>query len=254
VAAKVKLAQLLGPPLPSDVAAARADVAKAKGDLAALLARSSPASTFDLRLGQLKVKAAEQKLAVARFASRQLTVRAESPGTVTSVLTEPGAPVDGTTPIATVTDLGKLDVRVDLSEFDVARVKRGQPAKVSIDALGGASYPGVVRFAALTGTDNGGVVTFPVIVGLKPVKDVKPGMNVSVRIIVAKRHNVPQVPLEAVTHNDEDRPVVTVINNSGQTSTKPVTLGLANNKSVQIVKGVQPGQRLVLPASGGDEG
>ena len=74
------------------------------------------------------------------------------------------------------------------------------------------------------------------------------------RIIVAKRHNVPQVPLEAVTQNDEDRPVVTVINNAGQTSTKPVTLGLANNKSVQIVKGVQPGQRLVLPASGGDEG
>jgi RND family efflux transporter MFP subunit len=254
-ASRARLAQLLAPPLHSDIAAAQADVGKAEGDLAALLARKAPASPFDIRLAQLKVSAADQRIALARRAEEELTVRATTGGTVTSVLTRAGAPVDGTTPVATVSDLGALAAMVNLSEFDAAQVKRGQPARVSVDALGGKLFLGKVLFASLTGNDNGsGVVTFPVIVGLKNLgSDVKPGMNASVRIIVAQRQHVLEVPLEAVTKNDEDRPVVTVMDAQGRTSLKPVKLGLANNKSVEILKGVHAGQRLVIESSqGGD--
>jgi multidrug efflux pump subunit AcrA (membrane-fusion protein) len=61
------------------------------------------------------------------------------------------------------------------------------------------------------------------------------------------------VPLEAVTKNGEDHPAVTVMDAKGRTSLKPVKLGLANNKSVEILKGVRAGQRLVLaPSEEGD--
>jgi HlyD family secretion protein len=253
-ASRARLAQLLAPPLRSDVAAAKADVGKAEGDLAALLARSSPASPFDIRLARLKLSAADEKLALARLAERQLTVRATTAGTVTEVLTRVGAPVDGSTPVATVSDLSDLAAMVNLSEFDAAQVKRGQRARVSVDALGGKIFPGKVLFAALTGSDSGGgVVTFPVLVGLNSIAGVKPGMNASVRIITAERHNVLEVPLEAITKDDEDRPAVTVMDAKGRTSLKPVKLGLANNKSVEIVKGVRAGERLVIaPSEEGD--
>jgi RND family efflux transporter MFP subunit len=254
VASRARLAQLFAHPPKADVTAARLDVSKAKADLAALLARKAPASKVDVRLAQLKVDAAEERLTRARAAEQLLTVYARSSGTVTSVLTRPGAPVDGSTPVATVADLGHLSVSVDLSEFDVARVRPGLPTRVSVDALGGKIFTGKVLSAALTGVDNGsGVVTFPVEVGLKRVAGVKPGMNVSVRIIVAQRHNVVEVPLEAVSHDDSDQPIVTVIDAHGQTKTRIVKLGLANNKSVQIVKGLRAGERLVLAASQ-DEG
>jgi HlyD family secretion protein len=111
-----------------------------------------------------------------------------------------------------------------------------------------------VLFAALTGTDTNGVVTFPVQVGLDETQGLKPGMSVSVHIAVAQRRNVVQVPLEAVSRDDEDRPFVTTIDTVGNNVDRRVTLGLSNNKNVEIVKGLRAGQVIELPeAQGGEE-
>jgi RND family efflux transporter MFP subunit len=255
--ARAKLAQVLGRPLRADVTAAQLDIGRADADLAVLRARGAPATELDIALARLKVEAARIRLAIARVGGQLLTVRAPSDGTVTALLTTRGAPVDASTPIAAVTGLDHLAVSVDLSEFDVARVRQGMRAVVSVDALGGKPFPGKVRFAALTGNDNGGVVTFPVQVGLGQAEGLRPGMNVSVRIIVAERREVVQVPLEAVARDDEDRPFATVTDSSGETSTRRLTLGLANNKSVEVVKGLKEGERVVLAESseegGGEE-
>jgi multidrug resistance efflux pump len=165
---------------------------------------------------------------------------------VTALLAVPGAPTDPSTPIATVADLRHLAVSVDLSEFDAARVRRGQPATLSVDALGGRELPGRVSFVALTGIDSGGVVTFPVRVALTRIASVKPGMNVSVKVIVAQRRNVVRVPLEAVAHS-----TVTVVAPSGKTSLRRVTLGLADNKQVEIRSGLRSGERVLLTTHGG---
>jgi HlyD family secretion protein len=251
---QAKLAQLLGPPLGSDVALARLDFGKAKADLAVLRSRGAPASPVDIALARLKVAAARARLATARLESRALTVRAPAEGTVTALLTRPGAPVDPSTPIVAVDDLERLAVTVDLSEFDVARVKPGLAANVDVDALGGKAYPGRVQFAALTGADTNGVVTFPVQVGLSETESLRPGMSVSVHIVVAQRRNVVQVPLEAVFRDDEDRPSVTTIDSSGNSVDRRVTLGLSNNKNVEIRKGLRAGQVIELPeAQGGGE-
>ncbi|HEY6067716.1 MAG TPA: efflux RND transporter periplasmic adaptor subunit [Gaiellaceae bacterium] len=250
-AAQARLEQLLGPPLRSDVTAARLDVRKALADLAVLSARGGPGSPTEISIARLKVEAARAKLAAAEFAARQLKVRVVSSGTVTAVLTVPGAPVDATTPIANVADLRHLAVSVALSEFDAARVKRGQRALVSVDALGGKRFRGKVLFEALTGVDTGGVVTFPVRVALEHIAGVKPGMNVSVRIIVANRTNVVRVPLEAVAQGDGQQATVTVVDAAGKTSVRTVTLGLANNKDVEVKNGLEVGERVVLAGGGG---
>jgi multidrug efflux pump subunit AcrA (membrane-fusion protein) len=250
-AARARLARLQGPPLMSDVTSARLDIRKAEADLAVLRARGGPASSFDLGLAQLKIEAARARLALARFTEEQLTVRAPASGTVTGLLTVTGAPVDASTPVATVADLQHLAVSVDVSEFDAALVRGGLPAVVKVDALGGKPFPGKVMFVGLTGVDNGGVVTFPVRVGLSNVADLKPGMNVSVRVIVAKRHDVVRVPLEAVARDDNGHPIVNVLGPNGRSSTRRVKLGLANNKDVEVVRGLRAGERVALAASQG---
>jgi RND family efflux transporter MFP subunit len=180
-------------------------------------------------------------------------VRAPRAGRVTALLTVPGAPVDSTTPIAGLADLGNLAVKVDLSEFDVAQVKPGLKAAVAVDALGGKTYPGRVEFAALTGSNAGGVVTFPVRVGLQRTNGLRPGMNVSVRIVVARRPDVVQVPLDAVLRDDEDRPFVNVVTPSGETTEREVQLGLANNRNVEIVEGLEAGERVEVAESEPEE-
>ena len=271
-AADLKLARLLAPANPADVNAARLELQKAKDDLRVLRigpsarlraaaqqavlasqAKVNQLSRSPIEIARLKVKAAEVRRDTARTAVSQLTVRAPVAGTVTSLLSSPGTPVDRTSPVATVTNVDRLAVNVDLSEFDVAQVKLGQHATVSVDALGGKTFPAKVAFVALTGTDTAGIVTFPVRLTLTKSGNVKPGMNVSVKIIVAQADDALLVPLDAVTKEGDDA-TVTVVDDAGNQTERPVQLGLANNESVQILKGLKEGESVVLtepaPAAG----
>ena len=252
-AAEAKLNQLLGPPLRADVAAARLDVRKAQADLSLLRTRGAPGTNEDVGLAGLRVEAAEIRFESALLALRMLKVRAPSSGTVTTLLSVPGAPVDTTTPIATVSDLSRLAVSINLSEFDVANVAPGLKAEVSVDALGGKSFPGRVLYASATGVESNGIVTFPVQVSLSEAKRLKPGMNVSVRIIVAQRSNVLQVPQEAVSQ-EGDEATVTVLTPAGETITRTVELGLNNKTHVEIRKGLREGERVELLEVAAPEG
>jgi HlyD family secretion protein len=208
---------------------------------------SSSTADVPVRLGLLKIQGAQNRLTAARAAQSQLEVTSPWSGTISAVYVAEGAHVDPTTPVASVSDLDNLAVKVNLSEFDVAQVKEGMRAVVSVDALGGETFPGTVEQVALAGTNTGGVVTFPVLVGLEDSEGLKPGMNTSVRIIVAKKTNVIRVPLEAVTTNDEDQAFVTVLDESGQEAEVEVETGLENNERIEIVSGLEAGARVVLP-------
>ncbi len=258
-AAALKRAKLLGPPKIADRTSARLDLERAQLELRKLTVGPSPtvraaadqamaAARVKLQLAgtQPNIKVAEARLAAAQTAERHLTIVAPARGSVTALLTQPGSRVDPSTPVATITDVDHLAAVVDLSEFDVARVKSGMRAVVSVDALGGKSFRGKVGIVALNATNTGGVVSFPVQVALVRSTGLRTGLNVSVRIIVAQRRAVVQVPLDAVLRDPDDRPIVTVVDTAGAETTRRVTLGLANNKRVEIVKGLQPGARILL--------
>jgi RND family efflux transporter MFP subunit len=253
VAAQEKRKRLRQGSTQADISAAHLEVLRAQADLRtlriAMRKASGPGSTSDVsvRLGLLKIQSAQNRLSAARAAQGLLEVTSPWSGTVSAVLVAEGARVDVTTPVATVTDLDHLAVNVNLSEFDVAQVEVGMRAAVDVDALGGETFYGRVVFVALAGTDTSGVVTFPVRVALEDTEDLKPGMNTSVRIIVAKKANAIRVPLEAVSTNDADQEFVIVLNESGQQVEVEVETGLENNERIEIVEGVKAGTRVVLP-------
>jgi RND family efflux transporter MFP subunit len=238
-----------------DVTAAQLELIRARTDLRTLrtairkASNGSSSSTADVpvRLGLLKIQGAQNRLSAAQAAQGQLSVTSPWSGTVSAVFVAEGARVDATTAVASVSDLDNLAVNVNLSEFDVAQVEVGMRAAVSVDALGGEVFAGSVEFVALTGTDTGGVVTFPVRVSLEDSEGLKPGMNTSVRIVVAKKANVVRVPLEAVSSNEEDQEFVVVLDESGQETEVQVETGLENNERIEIVSGIKAGTRVVLP-------
>jgi RND family efflux transporter MFP subunit len=246
--ARQKLA-LVRRPAPIVRDAARVELTKALADLDALRRRGGPAGAIDLALARVKVRSAVARVSAGQGQAGRLTVAAPLAGTVTALLSATGSPVDPATPVAVVADLDHLAVDVDLSEFDVARVRSGQAAVVSVDALGGRRYPGTVVFEALSGVENGGLVTFPVRIRLPRVAGVKPGMNVSVRIIVARRRSVVHVPLEAVSQDGEVA-TVTLAGAGGARSIRTVRLGLADNKIVEIRSGLEAGERVLLQVGG----
>lgn len=245
-AARTRLHQLR--PTADVIATAQSDVRRALADLAVLRQRGAPASAIDLALARLTVVVSRQRLGLARHLAGELTVRARSTGTVTSLLTTPGAAVDPATPLMRVQDLGNLVVALDLSEFDVGHVRVGELTRVSVDALGGRTYKGRVIDLAPSGTDVGGVVNFPVIIALQGTgggsASVRPGMSVSARIVTRIQRDVVRVPSAAVSGGNQ----VTVRESSGALTPRPVKLGLEGPQVVEVRSGLQPGDQVLIPA------
>jgi multidrug efflux pump subunit AcrA (membrane-fusion protein) len=67
-----------------------------------------------------------------------------------------------------------------------------------------------------------------------------------VRIVVRQRLGVVRIPLEAVTDG-----TVTVVDDAGRAGVRHVTLGLADNKQVEVRAGLRPGERVALGGKGG---
>ncbi|MDX6610207.1 MAG: HlyD family secretion protein [Solirubrobacterales bacterium] len=249
VAARSRLAHLR--PTEAVFATAQSEVRRARADLAVLRQRGAPASAIDQALAGLKVVVSRQRLGLAKQLTGQLTVRARASGTVTSMLTTAGAAADPATPLMRVQDLGNLVVALELSEFDVAHVRVGELTRVSVDALGGRQVKGRVIDVSPIGTEVGGVVNFPITIALKTAGGgVRPGMSVSARIVTRIRRNVIRIPSTAVSGGD--RPTVKVRRPSGTLTRRPVELGLEGPSLVEVRSGLQAGDRVLVPAGGGE--
>lgn len=189
-AAKARLAALKNGPTVAEVAIVRAQVQQAKAHLDALKA---PARSADVAAAQAEIRRAEAQLSLLEAGVRPETIAAAEAdvAAATAMLeqakatlaeTELRAPFAGTViemdleardqvspgqPLMTLASLDRFHVRtVDLMELDVARVFVGQPAVVTVDALPGHEFEGVVKEIALKSADYRGDVIFEVIIEL----------------------------------------------------------------------------------------
>jgi multidrug efflux pump subunit AcrA (membrane-fusion protein) len=164
------------------------------------------------------------------------------------VLSAEGSSVDSTTPLMRVQDLENLVVSLNLTEFDVSRTRVGALARISADALGGEPYVGDVADVALSGGNRGGVVTFPVIVSIDDSEGLRPGMSVSVRVVVARHSNVVRVPLDAIEDREGKEATLSVRTGSGETKERTVTLGLIGARFAEVRDGLRAGEKVVIPS------
>lgn len=108
----------------------------------------------------------------------------------------------GTT-LMTISDLGAIDAEVKVAEADVLRLKIGQPADVTLEALPRRTFKGrVVEIGAsalpVVGT-GAAAREFKVIVRLDdPDPSLRPGLTCDAEIVTVERSNVLTVPLQSV--------------------------------------------------------
>ncbi len=142
-------------------------------------------------------------------------------------------------------NLNQLQVKVTVAEVDMAQLKVGDTAQMSLDALPGSNYTAKVIAIGPVGTITQGVVNYPVTVavdGSNP--EIKPGMTANLDIAVDQRQNVLIIPTRAVRTQGNAK-MVTVLYKGLQIQT-PVTLGLQSDTSVEVMNGLQEGDVLVL--------
>lgn len=132
---------------------------------------------------------------------------------------------------------------ISLNEIDVAKVKAGQKATLTFDAVPDLTITGQVAEVDTVGTVSQGVVTYAVkIIFDTQDERVKSGMSVSATIITEVRQDVLLVPNAAVKSNNEQ--YVEVLENNVPRN-QPVETGLSNDTMTEIKSGLKEGDQVV---------
>ncbi|MCX7838007.1 MAG: efflux RND transporter periplasmic adaptor subunit [Anaerolineae bacterium] len=151
----------------------------------------------------------------------------------------------GTATAVVVVDLSVLQVRVNIAEIDIAKIKVGQTAQVTLDALVGKTYNATISAIGPVATITQGVVNYPVIAIVDNTDGaIKPGMTANLSITVDRRDNVLLVPARAVRSQGNQR-IVNVLY-KGQTIATPVTIGLTNDQFAEVLGGLLEGDEVIV--------
>ncbi len=109
------------------------------------------------------------------------------------------------TVLFTVADLHSLEIKVDLNEVDIAKVRVGEPVRITLDAYPQRSFSGKVRFVAPAATLVDKIKVFKTEIALDELAPAfRTGMSANVEILGEKRDQALSIPLEALQRRDGD--------------------------------------------------
>jgi membrane fusion protein, heavy metal efflux system len=194
---------------------------------------------------------------------------APADGTVISVNTRLGAPVEPADSLAEFADLQTIYLIATLPQATAGKIKQGTQATVHFPIRPDKEYTAtLLKFSACPCPDpacalgqdvsnrsekseGADLNTAGVIFTIdNPDNQLRPGMNAETTIIMEKREGVLSVPREAIQGGPANRHVylkhTTIPNAFDRVS---VRTGLSNNERVEILDGLLPGDELVTRGS-----
>ena len=207
--------------------------------------------------GQASVQSAQSNLAKANKDLGRTAVLAPMNGVVSLLNVKKGERVVGSnlmsgTEMLRIADMAKIEIRVDVSESDIAKVHLGDSAIVTVDAYSTRKFKGMVT--QISSSNNGAatqsalantstdVTNYKVYVRLLPESysdlldkgsyPFRPGMSASADIQTKTHLNVLSVPINAVTTRDLNDSTTKV---AGATKTGTADKAAAGEDDLEVV-------------------
>lgn len=160
--AQAALARLLGPEHQGRLESAEAAVAAARAELAVITADPREPA---LAVAQARVQAAAADLAMARLMLSRATLTTPIAGTVAELNLKLGQRPPADRPAIIVADLSAWRIETaDLTELSIVRIREGDPAEISFDAIDGFTLPGTVLQIKPIGQNRQGDIVYTVVV------------------------------------------------------------------------------------------
>ncbi|MFA6007900.1 MAG: efflux RND transporter periplasmic adaptor subunit [Candidatus Shapirobacteria bacterium] len=204
-----------------------------------------------------QVAQAQSSLISAQMSYRaaSATVYAPISGTVSAISLAPGMVLNPTSnsnsssnvsnKIAIVKTSATPAISVLLTEIDVPKVKVGDQATITLDALPNKSYTGKVIAVDTSGTVSSGVVSYTTTIKLDAdAPDILSNMSATANIITDVEDGVIMVPVSAVQTASDGTTTVRELKN-GQLTSIPVEVGNSNTTQTIISSGVNEGDTVI---------
>ncbi len=198
-----------------------------------------------------------QEISIQASTLEDCQIRSMIDGTVTRVNTKVGRFADETEndkPMFVIENVDNLQMKVMVSENDIAKISVGQKVDITAEILNGGSVAGEVIRISPTGELKDGTTServIPVYISVKEKNDkLIAGITAKATIHIAEAKQALTVPYEAVGELEDGSTVVYVVNEDNTIHIVPVELGLETDLYVEIKGGeLKEGQIIVLNPS-----
>ncbi|MFQ6094369.1 MAG: efflux RND transporter periplasmic adaptor subunit [bacterium] len=215
----------------------------AKKDYQRMQALREAGAISDQTLDQVKTS---YEVAKANFEAAASLLDLTAP--ISGVLTSLGVDIGDITvpgePIATIAQIDRVKVVLQVSEIMVGQLKIGQEATISIDADPGHQIHGTVTRIALSADPK--TRNFEVQVEAdNPQLLLKPGNFATVEIAISSKKQALAIPKDALTER-EGNTIVYVVDAEGKAEIRPVEKGISNGILTEILDGLAEGDRVIV--------
>lgn len=213
-----------------------------KGDLLAWVSSSERAALLDAA----QAKGAAERNKWKEF-YRPTPVMAPVSGTIIQRNVETGQTFTTADAIFVLSD--RLVIKAQVDEVDIAHVKLGQRARITLDAYGDQPFEGKVSKIAFDAALVNNVTTYIVEVLPDHVPPfMRSGMTANVRFTILEKKGVLLVTSDAVSYSGETRSVLLKpARPEAQPEQRIVELGISDAKRTEILAGLEEGELLLIP-------
>lgn len=225
------------------VAAAEARLQTAAAQLKQVAAKARPE---DLALARGQVMQARSAVDLVNNQIINSVLLAPIDGVVARVNYKVGEQTQIGQPVAVMIAENHYEIEIDVSETDIAKIKIGDPAEVTLDAYGDTiKFVGSVIFIEPAETVIQGVTYYKVKVDFTPGgREVKSGMTATAEIKTAVKDSVIMIPARAIINKEGGRFVQILV--AGQPREVGVDLGLPGDGGlVEILTGINEGDAVI---------
>ncbi|WP_035816208.1 efflux RND transporter periplasmic adaptor subunit [Kitasatospora phosalacinea] len=245
-----------------------------------------PTTTTTVKVDQAQVASARQQvdnaettLANAKEALAGTTLTATTDGTVASISGKVGDTVSGTgssgssasggssssgtktgtgstgsstTPsgFIVLTNPSGMEVTANFSELDSLKLKKGQPATVTLNAQSDTKLDAtVLSVSSLPSSSTNGAVQYGATLQISgDTAGLRTGLSATISVTTGSAENALSVPTAALQGTGATR-TATVVHDDGSTERVQVAVGIEGDSTVQVTEGLTEGEKVELAST-----
>ncbi len=208
----------------------------------ALALKKQPYRQIDFESAKAAIQQTEAALDLVNLQLREVVIKAPFDGVISDLTISQGSRVNQQGVIGQLIS-NKLEVNVNVPENNIAQIKEGQSASLQVTAYPGQDFPGVVT--SIAPAANKDSRTFEVkITPTRGTELLRSGMYANVSVLAEEKQDALLAPRTAIITID-DQPAVYVVQENNSVAQRPVTTGLFDKDSIEILSGLKAGETIV---------
>jgi RND family efflux transporter MFP subunit len=226
---------------------AREDYAAARQ----VLEKGTIAREEDIQAKEAAVRGLEGRVVEAQIQLADCTLRAPYDGVIAQRFVELKQNVKAKAPVVKFQDVDEIEVAVDVPETVMANIRSADIVQTLAELSGAPGLQFPVHIKEVAQRADPTTQTFQVRVAMKTPKDVNvlPGMSATVALTYRRARVLGGqvlVPISAVFKDSKGEQVAWVIGPDEIVARRPVKIGAATGSQLEIVDGLQPGDRIAV--------